>query len=85
MNFSLFTYYLPLDRAGPFVCTILNPLYSRMLCAKFKIGQEFPVKKISKFCQCIFAISYYLPLEKRLALHFHKPEFLLPKNALCQV
>ena len=32
-------------------------------------------KKIfKKFCQCILAISYYLPLEKGGALHLNKIE-----------
>ena len=28
--------------------------------------------------------SNYLPFEKGMALHLNKPEFPLPKNALCR-
>ena len=33
--FLLFRNYLPFKKEGPFIWTILNPLYQRMLCAKF--------------------------------------------------
>ena len=33
--FTLFRNYFPLERAGPFIWTILNPLHQRMNCAKF--------------------------------------------------
>ena len=32
--FSLFRNYLPLEKGGPFICSNLNPLQPRMLCAK---------------------------------------------------
>ena len=32
---SVFLNYLPLERAGPFVWTILNPLHPKMLCTMF--------------------------------------------------
>ena len=34
-TFLLFHYYLPWKRVGPFIWRHLNPLYPRMLCAKF--------------------------------------------------
>ena len=48
-------------------------------------GQVVLEKKIFKFCQCIFAISYYLPLEKGGALYLNKFESPSSKDALCQV
>ena len=33
--FSLFRYYLPLEKGGPFIWTNLNSHHQRMLCAKF--------------------------------------------------
>ena len=34
-EFLLFRNYLPLEKVEPFIWTNLNPLHSRMLCAKF--------------------------------------------------
>lgn len=58
----------------------LNVLHSSMCCAKFE-------KKISKFPQCIFAISLLSPLEKKPGPCIwtnlnHSPS---PKDALYQV
>ena len=33
--FMLLCYYFPLEKSGPFIWRDLNPLYPRMLCAKF--------------------------------------------------
>ena len=41
-------------------------------------------KKTFKYCQCIFAISYF-PLEKGVILHLNKLEFPPPKDSLCPV
>ena len=50
----------------------------------FEIG---PVvrNKIFKVPQCIFAISFYLLLEKGLVLYSNELEFPSSKDALCQV
>ena len=50
-----------------------------------EIGSVVLEKKIFKVHQCIFTLSYYLPLEKGVALHLNKIESPLPKDALCQV
>ena len=41
-------------------------------------------KKIFKFCQCIFGISYSFPVEKGGALYLNKLESPSLKDALCQ-
>ena len=38
LQFLQFRNYLPLEKGGPFIWTNLNPLYSRMLCAKFGLN-----------------------------------------------
>ena len=43
------------------------------------------LKKIFKFRQCIFAIQYYLLLEKGGAFYLDKFESTSPKDVLCQV
>ena len=54
--FLLFHNYPPLKRAWPFIWTNVNPLYPRILCAKFEIGPVV-LEKIFKFHQCIVTIS----------------------------
>ena len=50
------------------------------------VGPVVLEEKIVKFHQCIFLLfCYHLPLERDAALHLEKLEFLLPKEALCQV
>ena len=71
---------------GAFIWTNLNPLYIRMICAKFGwnltsgSGEYFfnIFNRILHFC-------YYLPLEKGVALHLNKLESSQPKDDLCQV
>ena len=59
MYFSLFHYYLSLEKTGPFIWTHLNPFYSRMLCSKS--GWNWP----SDFWDFIYLLfCYYLPLVK---------------------
>ena len=59
--FSLFRNYLPLEKDRVLHLNKsekVNPLYPRMLCAKFgRNGLVVQEKKIFKFRQCIFAIS----------------------------
>ena len=50
-----------------------------------EIGPVVLEKKIFKFRQCIFAISWLSPLEKGMALYLNQLEFPSPKDALCQV
>ena len=87
---SYFYYFViisPWKRAGPFIWTNLNPLYPRMLCAKFGwnwlsgSGEE----DFFNFVNVFSLFRYYLPLEKGGALHLNKLESPLPKDALCQV
>ena len=42
-------------------------------------------KKIFKFRQCIFPISFYFSLEKGGVLHLNKLESASPNDALCKV
>ena len=53
-------------RVGAFVWTNFNPLYPGMLCAIcfVEIGSKVLVKKIFKYCQCIFAILLLSTLDK---------------------
>ena len=56
------------------------PHHPRMLVLSFILE-----KMIFKVCQYILLFPYYLPLEKGMALHLNKYDFLSPKDALCQV
>ena len=47
-----------------------------------KIGPVVLEKKIFKFCKCILAICYHLPLEKGMSLYLNKLEFPSCKDAL---
>ena len=58
MYFRYFVIISPWKRATPFNWTNLNPVYQRMLCAKFGWNWSSVLEeKIFKFCQCIFVIS----------------------------
>ena len=79
MNFYYFVIISPRKRAGLFIWTNLNPLYQRMLCAKF--GWNWPSGSreedfliSSMFFYAILYICNYLPLEKSGALHLNKLE-----------
>ena len=87
---TYFWYYLiisPWEKAWPFSWRNLNPLLSRLLCAKFGWNWHSGSREeYFKFHQCILAIfGYYLPFEKAGALHLKKIESPSPKDALCQV
>ena len=58
MYFRYFVIICPWKRAGPFIWINLNPLYPRMLFAKFwlKLAQWFWRRRFFIFCQRIFAI-----------------------------
>ena len=87
MYFHYFVIISPWKRAGPFIWTNLNPLYPRMLCAKFGwnwlsgSGEE----DFLSFVNLFSLFLNYLPLEKGGALHLNKLESPSPKDALCQV
>ena len=87
MYFYYFEIISPWKRAESFIWTKnLNPLHSRMLCAKF--GWNWPNgsgEEIFKFHQCYFAFMYYLPLEKGGTLRLNKRESPSSKDTLCQV
>ena len=72
---------------GPFIWTNLNPLYPRMLCAKF--GWNWPIgsgeEDFLNFVNLFSLFLNYLPLEKGGALHLNKLKSPSPKDALCQV
>mgnify|MGYP003685984603 CR=1 FL=1 len=87
MYFCYFVIISPWKKAGPYVCTNLNPLHQRMHCIKFGwnrlscSGEE----DFFNFVNAFLLFHNYLPLEKGGALHFHKLEYLSPKDALRQV
>ena len=84
--FLLFCNYLPLKRAWDFIWTNLNPLYTRMLCAKFGWNaQWFLRKRFLNFVNIYSLFRNYLPLEKDVTLYLNKLESSSPKDALCQV
>ena len=64
----------------------LNPLYPKRLCAKF--DSEWPSGSWEEgfffiFLNVFSLFGYYLPLEKRMALHLNKLQFPTPKYDLC--
>ena len=65
-----------------FICLKLNPIHSRMICAKS--GWNWPSGS-NEFINVFPLLHYYLPLEKGVALHLNKLESPSPKYALCQV
>ena len=74
MYFRYFIIISPWKRAGPFICTNLNPLHPGILCAK--LGWNWPSssqqeKKILKI--------------ESVALHLFKLVSPSPKDTLCQV
>ena len=87
MHFRYFVIISPWKRSGPFIWTKLNPLYPRMLCAKF--GWNWPIgsgeEGFLSFVNLFSLFLNYLPLEKGGALHLEKLESPSPKDALCQV
>ena len=66
MYFHYFLIISPWKRAGPFFWTNLNPLYSRMFCAKvwLKLAQWFWRRRFLNFVNVFSLFRYYLPLEK---------------------
>ena len=87
MYFCCFIIISPLKRLGPFIWTNLNPLHSRILCAKF--GWNWPSgsgeEDFLNFLNAFSLFRNYLPLEKGRALHLNKLESPWTKDALCQV
>ena len=87
MYFSYFVIIAPWKIARPFIWTNLNPLYPRILCAKFGwnwfsgSGEEDFFNSVNVFS----LFRNYLPLEKGRTLYLNKLESPSPKDALCQV
>ena len=71
--FLLFCNYLPLERAGPFICPNLSPLHPRMLCAKFgwNWSRGSWEEDFFKFVNVFSLFRKYLPLEKGGTLHMN--------------
>ena len=59
-------------RARSFIWKKLNPLNSRMFCAKF--GWNWPSSSGEEVVNVFLLCSYYLPLTKGTALHLNKIE-----------
>ena len=65
MYFQYFLIISPWIKAGPFIWTNFNPLPKGCFVPSLvKIGSVVQEKKIFKFCQCIFAISWLTSLGK---------------------
>ena len=82
---SLFHNYLPLEKSGPFISTILSPHPPRMLCAKFgwywSSGCSAEDFEISLMYFGFFRI--YSPLEKRNGPSFEQT--WIPITQECKV
>ena len=86
MNFCYFVITSPWKRTWSFIWINWIPFTQGWLLPSLvEIGPVVLEKKIFKFVQCIFAISYLSPLEKVVALYLNKLESPSPKNALYQV
>ena len=84
MYFHLFRNYLPLEKAGPFIWTNLNPRHHRILCTNF--GWNCPSGSIEEaFLNSVNLFSFfrnYLPLETGVPLHLNKLESASPKECV---
>jgi hypothetical protein len=85
--FSLFRYYLPLERVYP---RLLNKLESPSpkddLCqVLLKLAQWFWRRRSLNDPTPFLHFCDYLPFEEELALYLNKLEFPLPKDKLYQV
>ena len=85
LNSSVYIRYFkiisPWKRAGPFICTNLNPLYQRIVCAQF--GWNCPSGSAKDFFNWSMYFSLfhnYLPFEKGGTLHLNKLKSPLPKD-----
>ena len=81
---SLFRYYLPLAKGGPFIQTNMNFHHPSKFGWNWSSGSEENFQSSSIYYR-YFVITLYLPLEKGVALHLHKRESPSSKAALCQV
>ena len=84
--FSLFRYYLPLEKGVVLHLSKLEfPSPKDALCLVWlKLALLF-LRRFLKFVNVFSLFRYYLPLEKGVTLHLYKLEFPSLKNALCQV
>ena len=87
MYCRFFMIIFPWKKLRPFIWTNLNPLHSRMFCAKF--GWNWPSgsgeEDFLNFLNAFSLFRNYLPLEKGRALHLNKIESPSLKEALCKV
>ena len=84
MYFRFFVITSPWKRVGPFISGNFNPLYPRMLCAKFDWNKPGGSWEDSNFINIFLLLYCLLLLEKGMALYLNKPQSLLPKDALCK-
>jgi hypothetical protein len=83
--FSLFCYYLPLERGNPLhLHKLKSPPPKDDLCQVWlKLAQWFWRRRFLKNDPIPFLHFYdYLPLEEDLALYLNKLEFPLPKDTV---
>ena len=86
LHFCYFVIISPWRRLGPFIWRNLYPLHPRKNCQVWlKLAQWFWRRSIFNFVNALSQFRNYLPLEKGVALHLNKLEFLSPKDVLCQV
>ena len=85
--FSLFCYYLLLERCGVLHLNKLQNLSQKdSLCPVWlKLTQWFWRRRYFNFVNVFSLLRYNLPLEKSGVFHFNKLEFPLPKDVLCQI
>ena len=85
--FSLFRNYLPMEKGGAHhLIKLESPLPEDALCQIWlKLARLFLRRRSFNFVKVFSLFRNYLSMEKGGALHLNKLEFLLPKDALCQV
>ena len=85
--FSLFRYYLPLEKSRALHLNKLeSPSPKDALCKVWlKLAQWFWRRRFFNFFNVFSLFCNYLPLEKGMALHLNKLESPLSKDALCHV
>ena len=85
--FSLFRYYLPLEKGGALHLNKLESPSSKDDLSQvwLKLVQWIWRGRFLNFLHIVLLFRYYLPLEKGVGLHLKKLESSSPKDALCQV
>ena len=79
MYYRYFVIISPLNRMWPFIWTNLNPIYPRMICAKF--GWNWPSgsgeEDFFKYFNVFLLFRNYFPLGKGRALYLNKLDYPL--------